>query len=123
MNIIAISNMLQIDVDVIVYLDGQIPEVKRFCPDSEFAWKDCDNDKPVKQNAGAYPNMTVLNYKGTHFNLVVEKNSIIAQSGTFSFQREIAGETTSKSDNTCMAKLEQKVEALAEALAKSQSEN
>ena len=36
--------------------------------------------------------MTVLNYKDFHFNLVVEKDSMVAQSGTLSFQRKTAGE-------------------------------
>ena len=111
-DIIALTHMFQMDTDCIVYLEGTIPEVKRFCPDPEFPWKEDDKTRHTNPKSRLHPKMTVLNYKDTHFNLVVEKNSMIAQSGTFSFQREMAGETTLKSNTTGLAELEQKLEAL-----------
>ena len=74
------------DVDIIVYQEGTMTEVKHFCPDPEFPWNDEDTKKssiPGKRN---HPKMTILNYKDVHFKLVIEKDSMIAQSGTFSFQ-------------------------------------
>ena len=94
-DIIALTNHLQMDVDCIVYQEGTMTEVKHFCPDPEFPLKEDDTNKPGSPGERNYPKMTILNYKDVHFNLVVEKESMIAQSGTFSFQRKMAEETKS----------------------------
>ena len=112
------DNLFQMDIDCIVYQEGTMPEVKRFCPDPDFDWDDDDKPKLIHPNDRLYPKMTVLNYKDTHFNLVVEKSIMIAQSGTFTFQREMAGENISKNITTGMAEMERKVKALTEALVK-----
>ena len=62
--------------------------------------------------------LTILNYKDLHFNLVVEKYSMIAKYGTFSFQRKVAGNTKPKTTSG-IGDLQMKVEALTVALAKS----
>ena len=36
------------------------------------------------------PKMTILIYKDNHFNLIIDKNSMLAFSSSFSFQREMA---------------------------------
>ena len=88
-DILAVSNLYQMEVDCIVYLEGTPPEVKHFCPDLDFPWRDEDMMKPNPQSQ-TQPKITILNYKDLHLNLVVEKTSMIAQSGTFSFQRKTA---------------------------------
>ena len=93
-DIVALTNLLQIDVDCIVYQEGTMPEVKHFCPDPEFPWKEDDQNKPKSPRSRNYPKMTILNYKDVHFSLVVDKDSMIAQSGTFGFQRRMAEKRT-----------------------------
>ena len=87
-DIIGLCNICQMDIDCIVYMEGTAPEVRHFSPDPEFPWKDDDTMKPKTLNRRDHPKMTVLNYKDFHFNLVVEKDSMVAQSGTLSFQRK-----------------------------------
>ena len=123
-DIIALSNLYQMDVDCIVYLEGTAPEVKHFSPDPEFPWREDDRMKP---NPGqkSHPKMTILNYKDLHFNLVVEKTSMIAQSGTFSFQRKTFNTSTWESITTEKSNQELKYifKTLKRELAKSQQEN
>ena len=98
-DIIGLTNLCQMDIDIIVHMEGTNPEVKHFSPDPDFPWKENDPRKPTKPNVRDHPKMTVLNYKDQHFNLVVEKESMIAQSGTFSFQRKVAEESKTKATN------------------------
>ena len=137
-DIIAVSNMLQMDVDCIVYQEGKTPEVRYFSPDPKFPWHEDDEDKPKNNEIRKYNKMTILNYKDTHFNLVVEQNSMIAESGTFSFQRKIGTKGTTKTTkdqvpsedsnsiqnpNEYIMILARKVETLEKALCHSQNEN
>ena len=123
-DIIALSNLYQMNVDCIVYLEGTTPEVKHFCPDPEFPWKEDDMMRPNPSHK-TFPKMTILNYKDLHFNLVVEKTSMIAQSGTFSFQRKTFNNSTKESttDNKSGEELKERVKTLERELAKSQHEN
>ena len=81
--------MFQMDIDCIIYSEGTVPEVRCICPDEMFPWKEEDTTKPVSYIDRMHPKMTILNYKDTHFNLVVEGNSMIAQSGTFDFKENL----------------------------------
>ena len=125
-DVIGLTNLCQMDVDIIVYIEGKNPEVKHFSPDPDFPWKENDDQKPLKPNVRAHPKMTVLNYKDQHFNLVVEKESMIAQSGTFSHQRKVSEETKPTSNitpNQHITNLELKIQTLERKLEESMAEN
>ena len=137
-DILAVSNMYQMDVDCIVYQEGSNPEVRYFSPDPGFPWDEDDLAKPDNKEVRKYPKMTILNYKDVHFNLVVENSSMIAQSGTFSYQRKMACKDTNNitkdqvSSQNILEKesskeyrivLEKKIETLEKTLSYSQMEN
>ena len=138
MDIIALTNCLQMDVDCIIYKDGNMPEVRHFSPDPDFPWNKTDLRKPENPTFRMHPKMTVLNYKDTHFNLVIEKESMIAKSGTLSFQRNLADKSMSnqttkpkdsletksdKANSTEEETLTLRIKSLEEALTKSLAEN
>ena len=124
LDIIALSNMLRMDVDCIVHEEGSVPEVYHFSPDLKFPFNDEDILKPKNPEELKYPKMTVLNYKNNHYNLIVDKNSMVAQLGSFSHQRELA-----KNNNKTKYKipleenLQNKIKGLEQALKESLSEN
>ena len=93
MDMIGLSNMLRMDIDCIVHLEGTEPQVYHFCPDPDFPFQEEDKIKPNNPMDRKYPKMTVLNYKNNHYNLIVDKDSMLAQSGSFSFHR-ISAEAT-----------------------------
>ena len=124
LDIIALSNMLRMEVDCIVHQEGSVPEVYHFCPDRKFPFLDEDKSKPKNPEAIMHPKMTILNYKDNHFNLIVEKNSMIANLGSFTHQRELARNRNEVQDNNTMeAKLHNKIQGLEEALKVSLNEN
>ena len=88
MDIIALSNMLRMQIECIVHEEGSVPEVYQFSPDPDFPFLKEDNLKPEDPTKLIHPKMTVLNYRNNHFNHIVEKDSMIAQLGSFSFQRK-----------------------------------
>ena len=133
-----LTSYLQMDVDCIVYQENIMPEVRHFCPDPNFPWNKADTGKPENPTTRMHPKMNILNYKDTHFNLVIEKESMIAPSGTFSFQRNLADKPTpikttnqklpsltesDKIHNTDYDVLAIKIKSLEEALTKSETEN
>ena len=118
-DIIAISNMLRMSVECIVHEVGSVPVVYKFSPDQDFPFLDEDIFKPKDPTELKYPKMTVLNYKNNHFNLIVEKDSMIAQIGSFSFQRKLEKNRNInqvKSTTTLETKLYQKIDNLEKAL-------
>ena len=120
-DILGLCNLYKMDIDVIVYMEGTMPEVKHFSPDTSFPWLDSDTMKPDNPNIRKYPKMTVLNYKDVHFNLVVDKDSMVAKSRTFGFQREKAGCLASQDES--LSPMEIKIKSLENALADSKAEN
>ena len=59
---------------------------------------DEDKMKPKDLTQRLQPKMTILNYKDNHFNQVVDKNSMLAVSGSLSFQRELAEKAQAKTE-------------------------
>ena len=124
LDIIALSNMLRMDVDCIVHEEGSVPEVYHFSPDLKFPFNDEDIVKPKDPEEKKYPKMTVLNYKNNHYNLIVDKNSMVAQLGSFSHQRQLAKSNNKTQYNIPLEeKLQNKIKGLEQALKESLSEN
>ena len=48
-DIIALTNRTHMDIDVVVYEQGHVPEIKSFKPDPKFPWKEDDMFKPNPQ--------------------------------------------------------------------------
>ena len=83
-----------------------------------MSFQDNDNNKPKSCNVREHPKMTVLNYKDQHCNLVVERDRLVAQSGTYSFQRKFA-----EKNRTPKTDLEMKIEILEKKLEDVDAEN
>ena len=62
-DVIAISNMTQLDIDIIIHEEGKVPILNSFKPDSNFPWKEDDTMKPTYKNENILGKMTVLNWK------------------------------------------------------------
>ena len=89
-DMLGLANMIRMDIDCIVHVQGTEPQVYHFSPDPDFPFLDEDKMKPLDPTKRLQPKMTVLNYKDNHYNLIVEKDSMLAQSGSFTFQRKAA---------------------------------
>ena len=97
-DIIGLSNMFRMDIDCIVHLDGTEPQIHHFSPDPDFPFMDEDIMKPKDLTMRLQSKMTILNYKDNHFNLIIDKNSMLAVSGSLSFQRELAETAQDKTE-------------------------
>ena len=78
-DVIAISNMANMEIDVVVYEEGKLPETRQFKPDPEFPWKEEDPMKPVSAMKTMQGKMVVINWKNTHFNLIVGPDHMLYQ--------------------------------------------
>ena len=78
--------MTQLDIDIIVHEEGKQPIVNVFKPDPEFPWNIDDNMRPKYNKNNVQGNMTVLNWKNTHFNLIVGPEHMLSLVGSISFQ-------------------------------------
>ena len=126
MDILAVSNMLRMKVECIVYEAGSVPEVYNFSPDPEFPFLIEDKMKPKDPTELKYPKMTLLNYKNNHLNLIVEKDSMIAKLGSFCFQRQqekIKHSELAQLSNERETKLYQRIESLEKHLKDTLDEN
>ena len=75
------------DIDVIVLDEDRAKvEMYHFKPDDNFNWNDDDRSKPNYLGERRNGKMTVLNYKNSHFNLIVNKNHMLYQKGSLKFQ-------------------------------------
>ena len=94
-----LTNMLRMEIDCIVHKEGTQPQVFHFFPDPEFPFQDEDKTKPTDLTERKHPKMTILNYKNNHFNLIVEKHSMIAELGRFSHQKKTSEKSFTKPEN------------------------
>ena len=88
-DVIAMSNMANIEIKVIIHEEGKQPEIQLYKPDPKFPWKQEDpmrilSEKKIKQGQ-----MIVLNWKNTHFNLIVGPMHIMSKVGSISHQTQI----------------------------------
>ena len=109
--------MIRRDIDCIVHQEGTTPQVFHFDPDPNFPFIEEDKMKPKNLEKILQPKITILNYKDNHFNIMVVKNTMLAVSGSFSFQREAAKTDKSetkviKCDTTSEIDLKRKIEEL-----------
>ena len=76
-------------------MDESKPSVERFSfkPDDKFNWNKHDKFKPNFEGERLNGKMTILNYKNTHFNLIIDKNHALYQEGSLMFQQKISSNT------------------------------
>ena len=89
------ANILWMDFDVIVHEPGTLSQVSYFGPYHDFPFQEEDKKNLNVRN---YSKIIVLNFKNNHFNLVVDKSSMMAQLGSFVFQRKTAKTAAHKSE-------------------------
>ena len=85
-DVIATSNMMNMDIDITIYEEGKVPEKKEYKPDTKCPWREDDPMKPRNWPERSQGKMTVLNYKNTHFNLIVGPKHMLAEYGSLTFQ-------------------------------------
>lgn len=96
-DIIAIANMVHIEIDVVLYEKEKVLEIVSFKPDQEFPWKEEDPMKPVSLDHIRQGKMVLLNWKNQHFNLIIGPNHMLSKYGCFSFQAARKSGKVSKS--------------------------
>ena len=69
-DVMAISNMAQMNIDIIVHENGQKAQLRSFEPDIKFPWKDEDPMKPENPERRKQDKMMVLNWKDVHLILL-----------------------------------------------------
>ena len=81
-DIIAISNLCNLDVEVIKVNDAGIVEypTQKYKPDPEFPW----NENPPLSR----PKMILLNYSDVHFDLLAHKEAPLLKDGNLEFQED-----------------------------------
>ena len=80
LDLMAVSNMLHMNIDLVLYEEGKKPDLVVFKPDLDFPWIESDPMKPGNK-------MIVLNWKDLHYNLIVSPNHMLSQHGSFDFQK------------------------------------
>ena len=79
-NVVAMCNLTQLNVDIDIFdpTTAKVVERQSYKPDEDFPWLEEDANKPSKlfsnQNIS---NMKLINYKDSHFNLIVEKDHLL----------------------------------------------
>ena len=81
-DLMAVSNMANMNIDIVVHEAGRTPELVSFKPDPEFPWMEND---PMKPGNLVRDKMTVLNWKDLHYNLIVGPSHMLSQHGSFGF--------------------------------------
>ena len=97
-DVMGVSKMTQLDIDIIVHEEGKEPFLNVFKTVAKFPWKSDDKMRPTFAKKEIQGKMTVLNWKNTHFNLIVGPEHMLLQVGSISFQSAI-----STASNTCTA--------------------
>ena len=85
-DVIAMCNMANMDIDMIIHEEGKTPEKQLFRPDHKFPWREDDPMKPPNWPVMTQGKITVLNWKNMHFNLIVGPQHMLAQYGSLTFQ-------------------------------------
>ena len=90
-DVVALCNLIKTDIDIVVLDQGQSTVEKfSFKPDDKFKWDKEDRFKPNFEGERLNGKMTILNYKNTHFNLIITKKHALYQVGSLKFQQEKA---------------------------------
>ena len=71
-DVIGLTNFTNMKIEIAIYNQGTnlVEEIQKYEPDLDFPWKPEDANAPRQNN---YPDMKLLNYKNTHFDLIVQK--------------------------------------------------
>ena len=86
-DLVAVTNMTHMNIDLVVYEHGHKPELVFFKPDPMFPWMEND---PMKPGNIIRDKMTVQNWKNLHYNLIVNPSRMFSQQGSFGFQNSEA---------------------------------
>ena len=97
----AMSNMSNMDIDIVkVDSQGNVePLIHKYTPNPDFEWKDKERPTMAKEK------MTLIN-QNNHFDLIVKKNSVLAQDGTLEYQAR--GQANKSQQNTLPNEIPQK---------------
>ena len=92
--VIALCNLTKTEIDILV-LDESKSKAEKFCfkPDDKFKWNKDDKFKPNFEGERLNGKMTVLNYKNSHFNLIIDNKHALFEVGSHTFQKEKANKT------------------------------
>ena len=71
-DVIGLTNFTNMKIEIAIYNQdtNTVEEIQKYEPDLKFPWKSEDANAPRNNN---YPDMKLLNYKNTHFDLIVQK--------------------------------------------------
>ena len=72
--------------DIVLDEDKSQADMYYFKPDDNFHWNEDDRIKPNYPGERRNGKITVLNYKNSNFNLIVNKNHMLYQKGSLKFQ-------------------------------------
>ena len=76
-DVIAMCNLTQLKVDIDIFdpKTEKVIERQSYEPDTDFPWLEEDANKPSQIFASQnIPRMKMINYKDSHFNLIIEKD-------------------------------------------------
>ena len=71
-DVIGLTNFTNMKIEIAIYNQdtNTVEEIQKYEPDLKFPWKSEDANAPRNNN---YPDMKLLNYKNTHFDLIVNQ--------------------------------------------------
>ena len=70
----AMANFANMEIEIDIYnpKTGLVEATQSYKPDEDFPWNENEANKPIDHK---YEKMKMINYKNTHFNLIVDTNS------------------------------------------------
>ena len=86
---IAMSNMANVEIKVIIHEEGKQPEIQLYKPDPKFPWKQENPMRMLSEKKIKQGQIIVLNWKNTHFHLIVGPMHMLSQVGSISHQIHI----------------------------------
>ena len=86
---IAMSNMANVEIKVIIYEEGKQPEIQLYEPDPKFPWKQENPMRMLSEKKIKQGQIIVLNWKNTHFHLIVGPMHMLSEVGSISHQIHI----------------------------------
>ena len=96
-DVIALADFTQMKIEIAVYNQhtDKVEQIQNYEPDLGFPWKPEDANAPRQNN---YSGMKLLNYKNTHFDLIVKKgHSLLCQvpldNRVYADSQEVGGST------------------------------
>ena len=79
-DVVAMCNFTQLNIEIDIYnpTTGKVEERQYYQPDANFPWQEGDANKPNKTFTNQnIKTMRLINYKGVHFNLILDKDHLL----------------------------------------------